>query len=77
MAGGAIVFLHLLVVVAAAFLLGVRAYGETHPNAAQGDEDSLQLRSLGRSASTVFLLVMLAAITAIDFGFVDLAKVVR
>jgi hypothetical protein len=69
--------LHVLLVVAAAFLIGVRAFRETHPKSASEDADSSQLHRLASSVSVGLVLILLGVLVVIDFGFFRVAKVIQ
>jgi hypothetical protein len=69
---------HILLVIAAAFLIGVRAYGETQPKGgAAADQDSAQLLRFARVASVGLVLLTLAVVIGLDLGFVHVAKVIQ
>jgi len=68
---------HILLVLAGAFLIGVRAYGDAHPQAAEGDGDSAQLFKLAKFASVGVVLIMILVIIGLDFGMFRTAKVIQ
>lgn len=68
---------HILLVLAGAFLVGVRAYGDTHPRAAEGDGDSAQLMRFAKFASVGLVLVVILVIVGLDFSTFRAAKVVQ
>jgi len=68
---------HILLVLAGAFLVGVRAYADVHPGAAQGDTDSAQLLRLAKFASVGLVLVMVLIVIGFDLGTFRVAKVIQ
>jgi hypothetical protein len=68
---------HILLVLAGAFLVGVRAYAETHPRSAETDENTAQLLKLAKVASAGFVLLMLAVVVGLDLGTFRVAKVIQ
>ena len=69
----AFVALHIALVIAAAFLVGVRAYREIHPQAIESD-DSKQLHKLARSASIGLVALLVAALVALDLSLIGVAR---
>ena len=69
--------LHLALIVAAAFLIGVRAFRETQPKDAAGDADGAQLHRLAKFAGVGIVLLMIAVIIGLDLGFFRVAKVMQ
>jgi quinol-cytochrome oxidoreductase complex cytochrome b subunit len=69
---------HIALVIAAAFLIGVRAYGETQPKGAvEADEDKVQLLRFAKVASVGLVLLTLAVVIGLDLGFARVAKVLQ
>lgn len=68
---------HILLVLAGAFLIGVRAYADTHPQSAASDEDSQQLLRLARYASAGLVLLMVLVVAGLDLGIARTAKAVQ
>ena len=69
--------LHLALIVAAAFLIGVRAFRETQPKDAAGDEDRAQLHRLAKFAGVGIVLLMITMIIGLDLGFFRVEKVMQ
>ena len=69
---------HILLVLAAAFLVGVRAYGETQPKgAAPADQDSAQPLRFAKFASVGLVLLTLAVVIGLDLGLFHTAKAIQ
>jgi quinol-cytochrome oxidoreductase complex cytochrome b subunit len=68
---------HILLVIAGAFLIGVRAYAETHPKSIGADADSQQLMRLAKYASVALVLVMVLVVVGLDLGMVHTARAVQ
>ena len=69
--------LHLVLIVAAAFLVGVRAFRETQPGGTAEDEDSAQLHRFAKFAGIGLVLLMIAVIFGLDLGFVHMERVIQ
>ena len=69
--------LHVLLLVAGAFLVGMRVFRETHPRVGSGDEDSIQARRVATAASIVLFLLMVLLIVQADLGIFSVAKAIR
>jgi hypothetical protein len=72
----AFVLVHLALVVGAAFLIGVRAFGDVHP-AATADEDTAQLHRLAKSVSIGLVVMMVLVVVGLDLGLFRIASAIQ
>ena len=70
-------FVHILLLLAAAFLVGLRIFRETQPKGAAEDEQTLQLQRFAKAASIGLVVLLIAVIVGFNFGMFDTAKVIQ
>ena len=73
----AVAAIHILLVLAGAFLLGTRIYGETQPRGAADDADARQLRRIKTYASIVMFVLLVALVVGLDLTVFRVAGVVK
>jgi len=70
-------FAHILLLLAAAFLVGLRIFRETQPKGAVEDEQTLQLQRFANAASIGLVGLLIAVIVGFNLGMFDTAKVIQ
>jgi hypothetical protein len=75
--GAAFPLLHVLLVAAAAFLIGARLFRETQPKAAAEDEDVRQLQRFASIAAIGIVILMLAVLVGLDLGVFRVARIIQ
>ena len=70
-------FVHVLLLLAAAFLVGLRIFRETRPKGAVEDEQTLQLQRFAKAASIGLVVLLVAVIVGLNLGTFHTAKVVQ
>jgi hypothetical protein len=75
--GPFIIAVHLLLVVVAAFFVGMQFYRQTRPTNTEIDADHHQLQRLRTAISIGMFLLLLALVAGLDLGLGRVAKVIR
>jgi hypothetical protein len=70
-------FLHLLLVIAGGFLLGLRVFRETQPKGVEETDDVRQLQRFATVAGVGLFLLIAALILGLDLGFFHTAKAIQ
>ena len=68
-------FVHILLLLAAAFLVGLRIFRETRPKGAVEDEQAVQLQRFAKAASIGLVMVLIAVIVGFNLGMFHTARV--
>ena len=70
-------FVHILLLLAAALLVGLRIFRETQPKGAVEDEQTLQFQRFAKAASIGLVVLLIAVIVGFNLGMFDTAKVIQ
>jgi hypothetical protein len=77
LAGTPLSFVHILLLLAAAFLVGLRIYRETRPKDAVEDEQTQQLNRLAKAASIGFVVILVTVIVGMNLRMFHAVKVIQ
>ena len=72
-----IIAVHVLLLVAGAFLVGLRLFRETHPRVGRGGDDSVQARRVATAATIALFLIIVLLIAQADLGMFHTARMMR
>jgi hypothetical protein len=67
-------FVHILLLLTAAVLVGLRIFRETRPKGAVEDEQAAQLQRLAKAASIGLVMLLIAVIVGFNVGMFHTAK---
>ena len=70
-------FVHILLLLGAAFLVGLRIYAETRPKDAVEDEQAIQLQRFAKAASIGLVVLLIAVIVGLNLGTFHTAKAIQ
>ena len=73
----AITPMHVLLVLVAAFFMGVRAFRETRPKGAAEDEDSAQMQRVAKAVTIGLVVLMIALVIGLNLRMVHVVKVIQ
>lgn len=77
MPGTSLSFVHIVLLLAAAFLVGLRIYRETRPKDVVEDEQAQQLNRFARAASIGLVVLLIAVIVGLNLRMFHAAKVIQ